>query len=44
MCAPNEGARTTGKDPGMKFYEMSESAIAESLRQISFQVATAILE
>ena len=28
----------------MKFYEIPESAIAESLRQISFQVAIAVLE
>ena len=28
----------------MKFYEMPQSVIAESCRQISFQVATAVLE
>lgn len=28
----------------MKFYEMPESVIAESLRQISFKVAIAVLE
>ena len=32
-------ARTASKEPMMKFYEIPESAIAESLRQISFKVA-----
>lgn len=43
-CAePNGDTRTTDKKPGMKFYEIPQSAIAESCRQISFQVAIAVL-
>lgn len=44
MCDTKRGCRTTSKEPTMKFYEMPESAIAESLRQISFKVAIAVLE
>ncbi|EEC94947.1 hypothetical protein PRABACTJOHN_03682 [Parabacteroides johnsonii DSM 18315] len=38
------GTRTTDKKPAMKFYEIPQSAIAESCRQISFPVAAAVLE
>lgn len=45
MCDTKRGdARTASKEPTMKFYEMPESAIAESLCQISFKVAIAVLE